>query len=249
MRRVLLLGLLALTGCRVDATLDVVVNDDGSGRVDVTVVLDAEAAERIPDLGDQLQADDLIQTGWTVTGPDADDAGGTTVTVSKDFFSPDQAAAVIGEVTGPEGFLTDVSLERGRPFGRREFAFDATLDLTGGVDTLGDEALADVLDGSPVGIDVAALEEELGATVDEFTSFTLRVHLPGGTVFNEDDAELSSADGRQVFTWTAGLGDEARPVAARTRDLDVLPVALAGVTAVAVLVGLGLLVAARRRST
>ena len=72
----LALLVLVLTGCRVDATTRVEVAEDGSGIVTVEVVLDQEAADRVPDLAEQLRVRDLRRTGWEVTGPEPAAGGG-----------------------------------------------------------------------------------------------------------------------------------------------------------------------------
>src|SRR5215213_7645981 len=166
MRRRLLLGLAAVvlvaTGCRVDATTRVEVADDGSGTVTVEVVLDQEAADRVPDLAAQLRVADLRRTGWTVTGPEAAD-GGVVITARKPFADPDQLADVLAEVGGPRGPVVDASLERSRSFGTTSYDFEGVLDLSRGLATFSDRQLTQLLDGLPVGQDEADLEAELGA--------------------------------------------------------------------------------------
>ncbi|MET0489938.1 MAG: hypothetical protein ABW143_06875, partial [Acidimicrobiales bacterium] len=63
-----------------DATTRVEVAEDGSGTVTVEVVLDQEAADRVPDLAAQLRVRDLRQTGWEITGPEPADGGGVVIT-------------------------------------------------------------------------------------------------------------------------------------------------------------------------
>ncbi|MBA3955844.1 MAG: hypothetical protein H0X58_04185, partial [Acidimicrobiia bacterium] len=64
-------------GCEMQVDLGVDVERDGSGRVAVAVDLDAEAADRLPDLGDQLRLDDLEAAGWEIVGPTATASGST----------------------------------------------------------------------------------------------------------------------------------------------------------------------------
>ncbi|HYF47011.1 MAG TPA: hypothetical protein VD926_12415, partial [Acidimicrobiales bacterium] len=110
-----LFGLVLLaTGCRVDATTRVEVADDGSGTVTVEVVLDQEAADRIPDLEEQLRVRDLRRTGWTITGPEPVDGGGVTITATKPFGDPDQLADVLDQLGGNRGPIRDPELARNR---------------------------------------------------------------------------------------------------------------------------------------
>ena len=70
-RALILVAILAMVAgaCRVDVTVDIDVNEDGSGLVSVTLVADAEAVALSPDLPDNLQLHDLPGAGWAVTGP------------------------------------------------------------------------------------------------------------------------------------------------------------------------------------
>jgi hypothetical protein len=205
---------LLVTGCRVDATTRVVVADDGSGTVTVEVVLDREAAARIPDLADQLRVRDLRRTGWEVTGPESADGGGVVITASKDFFEPGQLATVLTEIGGARGPVRDPSLERTRDFGTTAYDFTGTLDLSRGIASFSDRRLTRLLDGFPVGQDQAALEAELGAPLSELTSFTFEIVLPDG------------AD-TQTSTWEARLGDEPTAVTASTEERNLLAFGLA----------------------
>ena len=65
--------LLVLAGCRVDATVDVEVTDDGSGTVSIEAVFDDEASQAlggIEGIAEQLFVSDLAAAGWAVTQPE-----------------------------------------------------------------------------------------------------------------------------------------------------------------------------------
>ncbi len=207
-----------------------VVDEDGSGSVTVQVVLDDEAAARIPDLDEQLRVRDLERTGWRVSGPEPGADGGQVVTATKEFFEPDQLATVLAEVGG----ITDPSLERSRSFAKTSYDFTGTLDLSAGLATFSDPQLTDLLDGMPVGIDPQALADELGSPLRDLTSFTFEIQLPSG-------------GGHETTRWEARLGDDPTPLHASTDDRNLLALGLAAGAALAVvllvLVLLGRLVA------
>jgi hypothetical protein len=223
-RRLLgLVGLLLVaTGCRVDATTTVVVADDGSGSVTVEVVLDQEAADRIPDLADQVRVRDLRRTGWAITGPTEADGGGVTITATKPFGDPDQLAEVLAQIGGNRGPVLEPSLTRERGFGTTTYDFAGTLDLSRGVATFSDRPLTRLLDGFPIGQDQAALEAELGAPLSELTSFTFEVVLPDG-------------DRTQTTTYEAALGDDPVAMAAATEQRNLRVFGLAAGVALALL--------------
>jgi hypothetical protein len=211
---------LVLSACRVDATTRVDVADDGSGTVTVEVVLDAEAAARIPDLARQLRADDLTATGWTITDPEPGDDGSVTITATKPFADPDQLAAVLDEVGGRLGPVRDVAFVRERSFGRTAYDFSATLDLSAGVRTFSDRRLTQVLDGAPVGQDIAAIEAEVGVPVEEMMGYRFEITLPEG------EETVTSA-------WDLALGEGPVEVAARTEETNRLALGLAAASALA----------------
>ena len=78
-----LLGIGALvvvaTACRLDISTTVDVARNGSGRITVVAVADAELVERAPELKNGIAADDLRARGWTVGTPTPLPDGGIQV--------------------------------------------------------------------------------------------------------------------------------------------------------------------------
>jgi hypothetical protein len=187
------LGLGLLAGCQVDLTVGVRLDDDGSGSVTVAAGLDAAALARAGNLEGQLRVDDLRAAGWTVTAPTRE--GETTwVRASKPFSSPDEAAAVIDELTGPDGAFRgfEVRVDDGM-FGT-DYSVRGTVDLTEGPRAFGDDELAAALGGDPFGGTLEAIERDEGRPISEMVDFHVVVDLPGAdepTVY-----ELGFADGQ-----------------------------------------------------
>jgi HAD superfamily hydrolase (TIGR01509 family) len=73
------------------------------------------------------------------------------------------------------------------------WTLDGRIDVTGGAEQFGDDQLATLLGGQPLGRDLATLEQEIGSTVAEATSLRFTASLPG-----DEDGE-----------WTVGLDDPA----------------------------------------
>jgi hypothetical protein len=203
----LVLVCLAAAGCQVQTVVTVDVADDGSGTVEVAVGLDEEAMGQVPDLDANgttdaadltrlVRVEDLTATGWEVGEPETD--GGTTwFRIHKPFGTPEEANAILAELTGPDGALQDFELSRSTGFGRDGFELTGTVDLSGGLEAFGDEGLAGTLDGEPLGEDTAAIEQRLGHPLAEMFSFELDVRLPGGG-----------------STWTPQLGEGPVEIAA-----------------------------------
>ena len=68
---VVVVCLLVLAGCKVDADITVTMKPDGSGTIDTFITLDAEAVARVEVAGRTLDTafplDDLKAAGWTIS--------------------------------------------------------------------------------------------------------------------------------------------------------------------------------------
>ncbi len=202
MRRVpwliaLLLFALALSACRIDTTVTVDIERNGSGNVDVAVAVSEKAIERIPDLAEQLQLDDLRQTGWKIEGPSLEDDGNTWIRAIKPFASPDDLPTVLDEI----GIFNNIVLTRERSFAATEWSLAGEFDVTGGVDRFGDAELAELLGGRLTGVDVEAIETDLRKPIADTLGFSLVVRLG-----DDVDANSEETDGRTA-TWTARVDD------------------------------------------
>jgi len=233
-RLVLLLAAAALLGggCRVDVAMDVRVDDDGSGRVEVVVALDRDAARRVPGLGDQLVVDDLEAAGWRVSGPDRVRGGGVEVRATKGFRSLDDLGAVVAEVSGPDGPLSDLVVQRDRAAFGETWRVRGEADLREGLEAFGDAGLRERLAGSSLGMSEAELERAAGRPLPEAVRFRVTADLPGGSA-----------------SWEPRLG-ERTPLRADSRTWEASRLVLLAVAAV---LGLGavamLLVRPRGRGT
>jgi hypothetical protein len=241
-RRLLPLAALVLlaSACEVRTRVHVTAEEDGSGVVEVAVGLDREALAQVPDLDGNgtsdvtdlvalIRTDDLEAAGWRVHEPDAVGSGMTWIRVSKPFGTPEEANAVLAEVSGPSGPLRDMRLSRSTGFASTDLSFTGTADLSGGLEAFGDSGLAQALDGEPLGEDAAQVEQRIGEPLTEAFHLDVVVDLPG-----------------KAAQWSPRLGSEAQRLSATgsVRDwpvvlLTVLAV-LCIVAAVAAAVWLGL---------
>lgn len=226
-------------GCEVRTEVGVEVESDGSGTVTVAVGLDEDAVDRVPGLEQELRLDDLRAAGWEITGPVPEADGFTWIRGTKPFATPEDAGRVLEEVAGADGPFRDFEVTRQRSFARTEYGFRGVVDFTGGLEAFGDEALAEALDGEPLGEDVAAIEERIGAAIDETFTFRVAVRMPGDLSSSNAPTE---ADNGAV--WEPRLSESgpvellAESESVRTGSIVLVAVAvLAALAAVAVLAG------------
>ena len=220
-------------GCQVRTEVGLDVEEDGSGTVSVSVGLDPDATSRVPGLAQELRLEDLRATGWEIVGPAVEADGFTWIRATKPFATPEEAGTVLAEVAGDDGPFREFELVRERSFARTDYDFRGTVDFTGGLEAFGDEALADALDGQPLGESVEAIEERIGSTIDQAFTFRVAVGLPGD--LGSTNAPTRASNGA---VWEPRLSEgraitlEASSQVVRTRTLVLTAVAVvAGVAA------------------
>ena len=172
---------LAVAGCQLRTEVNLTVEDDGSGVVEVGIGLDEDGVDDHPDLLESLEFRDLVDAGWEVTEPTEEGDGFTFVRVRHEFSRPEQVGPLVEQVAGEDGPFQSFRLERDDAYAETEYRFDGVVDFTGGVDALAeDPELAEALGNDPVEL----IEERLGRAVDELLQFQVAVRLPGDVSSN-----------------------------------------------------------------
>lgn len=198
MRRNVLAAVLcvvSLAACRVDATVTVRMQANGSGSVAVRVVLDA-AAVRAAEVGNgkleqRVRLADLPGAGWTVTPWRRDADGNATLTIRKPFTIPGEVAGIVREISGGDGPLRAFSASRTSSTFTTGWKVDGGVDLRSlrvGVAT--DPQLVAKLTAERV--DIPQIEARLASGLKG-----VHIHLV---------AELPDADRREVV---AAIGGDA----------------------------------------
>ena len=182
MRRVLvfLVAALVLSACRIDSTVTLKVQPDGSGVITLAVVADAAVVKAAPGLAADLRLDDAAAAGWTVDGPKPTDGGGLQVTLTHPFTTVQEATALLQSINGSGGPLHDVTL------GHSVTAADITTTLTGkirvdgGLDAFADPDVLSAIGGTPYANAIASAD--LKPT--DVVTFTFVADLPGDITAN-----------------------------------------------------------------
>ncbi len=212
--------LLLASACRVDTTVDIRVDDDGSGEVTVEVVADAEAVALIPDAPDGLQLGDLSDAGWTVNANTVDRAGELTVNVSKRFPSADALGAVLAEIAGEDVIFEGFTLVKGHNFdviglgpARTDYALRGSVDPTFDFEQLGG-AFAGGL--APLGRSTDAIEDDFEGGFEDALGLTVTVRMP--ETLGEANGEVVD----ETVIWTMSYGDRAVDVEANSSAESIL---------------------------
>lgn len=198
----LTLAVVVAGGCKTQVEVGLDVERDGSGRVAVAVELDAEAADRLPDLSSQLRLDDLETAGWTIEGPSVVEGGSTVVSATRAFATPEEATQVLGDVSGAGGPFQGLQVARRSSFLRTGYTFTGAVDLGAGVEAFADDELRRRFEGSGFSLGTADLERALDAPVADTFSFEVRATLPGSVTVEGAGAE----DGEGVV-WRPVVGE------------------------------------------
>ena len=189
-----------LSSCRVDASVDVVVGDDGVGEVRVNAGFDDEALARAGD----LRLDDVRAAGWSVTGPqkelDRDASGLMWVHATKGFTGSEQFTAIMSEINGPNGIFRDFRLVRSTGFAKVAYTVTGTIDPARGLESFSDPEVAQLLGGNALGRPAADVLKDAANA-----SLVLAVELPGDVKGSADRID----DGRAEWDVTLGGGPTA----------------------------------------
>jgi hypothetical protein len=170
-----------LAGCKVDATVDVTVRDDGSGVVRVIVEADAEAVRAAESGGTPIEQavrlEDLAEAGFRVGAWEKGGDGSATIVISRPFDSVDEVAGIVDALGGPDGPLPalEATLEKG--IYATDYAVSGRIDLdsvTTGVND--DEDLVERL--AALGVDVDVIDQQLLAQVQSSFGLKVVVRLP-----------------------------------------------------------------------
>ncbi len=203
MRRALalLVAALALTACKVDTTVDVKVNADGTGVITLTAVADADVVAQAPGLAEDLRFDDAVAAGWLLTPPAATDTGGLQVVLTHPFATVEEATALLTSINGNGGPLHDVAITRAVTVDDITTALAGTLRVDGGLDAFADPDVLAAIGGSPYADNIAATN--LRPT--DVVTFTLTADLPGKPATPSTGTTGTKGNDEQSLAWSVPL--------------------------------------------
>jgi hypothetical protein len=250
--------LVAASGCKADTAVNVSLHADGSGAVTVVVVLDAEAAAKVGDVSKVVSLHDLTKAGWTVKGPgpaptvlaklaDSDLAGHPTaatpkssvaIALTRPFADVAEANAILASLSGPDGPLRAVRVTRSSSFASDKLGATGTVDLSKGLDAMGDAALSKTLGGKS--LNQLATDFNGGkAPADDAFAMAVTVR-PEGFPMQVTKGGSTTTDG--TVGVAAHLGDPPATFVAAGSKTRWMPLLLVGLAVIALLAAVGLTV-------
>lgn len=211
-RLVALVGaVVVLVSCRVDTTVSLKVNPNGSGRVTVVAVADAALVSKVPNLAADVRVDDLENAGWSVTGPTTNDDGSLSIMLAHSFRTPAEATAVLAQVNGPNGPLRSLGIARTGTDTNSTWTLSGRLEVAGGMKAFADDATVQLLGGAPYAEDIRASGLDIGDAVGISFDATLPGKVDGTTGVVAGD----------TISWKVPMDGSATDVATTSTNVDV----------------------------
>jgi hypothetical protein len=176
-----IVAVVMLAGCKVDARVDVTLQPDGTGTVAARIALDADAVQRLTThvaLAKAVPLADVRAAGWDVSQWTKIAGGGRAITLSHPFVGQPDLTHRIEELAGTSGVLRDPKITRLRGFLQSEDAIAVTVDLrhlSAGVRN--DTELAKRL--TAAGLNVNTLDQQLHSQLAGALHLIVVVHAPG----------------------------------------------------------------------
>ena len=217
-----LLCLLVLTACRLDVTVGITVEENGSGEVTVTIVADPDLVAAAPGLADDVRTDDLVAAGWQTDGVTATADGGLSLTIVHSFDTAEQATALLSSLNGPAGPLQAILIERSAALREVTFRVSGSGRVDGGLDAFADADLLAAVGGTPYAAQIAAA----GGAPGDLLGVRVVVDLPGSVVTTSgragsDGAGATADPDRAVVVWDLALdGNPTAIEATSVRSLE-----------------------------
>ena len=203
---------LLLSSCRVDQTVSLAVEPNGSGKVTVVITADKAIVAKAPKLAEDLRTDDLVEAGWKVTKPVKTKAGGLTVTLVRPFRNPAEANIALSQVNGPKGPLHEMVVTRTGKDTNSQWSLAGRLEVTGGLEAFIDDAGLALVGAAPYLANV----QEAGLDLGDAVGITFTATLPGEI----DQSTGLKGDG--VVSWAVPMDGSKVDIATTSTNVDVV---------------------------
>lgn len=200
-----------LAACRVDTTVSLKVDRNGSGEIVVVVTADKDIVKQAPKLSTDLNFGDMTKLGWKVTGPTSTDDGGLQVALTHNFVNESEATTLLAQLNGNRGPFRDVKLAREGKSRDSVWKLTGRLEVTGGLQAFADDQLMQVVGATPYEQTVKDAGLDLGKAV----GLTFDATLPG------DIKSTTGVEQNGVLTWRVATDGTPVDLTTTTNEVDV----------------------------
>lgn len=173
----MVLAVVVLAGCRVDARVDITMHGDGTGVLRASVTLDADALDQIGGeraAAQQIRLGDLQAAGWQFSALDHG-----TITFTHPFRGQTELAQRLSDLVGPGGVLRDPRITRERGWFSANDSVSLVVDMRAPQTGIGSDAdLRARLKAA--GLDPASLNAQMASDLRAALHVSVVVHLPDG---------------------------------------------------------------------
>jgi hypothetical protein len=208
----LFIAAVALSSCRVDATVQLDMNRNGSGNVIVTVIADKDMIAAEPRLLTDFRSQDLIDAGWKISGPETLENGSARIIVVRSFRNPEEATNILSQINGEKGPLKNVVISRAGKETNSTWTLTGQVDIDGGLEAFVDANTLTLLGGAPYAANVTAAGSDLGDVV----GVNFEAVLPGELI------ETTGLERAGVITWRVSMDGAPTDLSTVTRSLDIV---------------------------
>lgn len=208
----IIVGAVLLSSCRVDGTVQLKMNRNGSGEVTVTVVADKALVAAEPDVLTDFRSEDLLKAGWTIAGPETLDDGSARVIVKQSFRNPEEATNILSQINGDKGPLKNVVISRAGKDTNSTYTLTGQVDIDGGLEAFVDNETLVLLGGAPYAANVAETGTDLGDAV----GMNFEAILPGNI------EETTGLERNGVISWRVSMDGAPTDLSTVTQSLDIV---------------------------
>ena len=202
---------LLLTSCRVDQSVSLRVNANGSGDVTVVVTSDKDVVTKAPNLATDLRTDDLVTAGWKVSKPVKTKTGGLSFTLGRSFKIPAEVYIALSQVSGVKGPLHEMIVTRSGKDTNSKWTLAGRLEVTGGLEAFIDDAGLKLVGSAPYLANV----QEAGLDLGDAVGITFTAQLPG-----EID-QTTGLKGDGGITWSVPMDGSKVDIATSSTNVDI----------------------------
>ena len=202
---------LLLSSCRVDQSVSLQVNPNGSGNVTVVITADKDVVTKAPHLATDLRTDDLVTAGWKVSKPVETKTGGLSVTLVHSFRNPAEANNALSQVSGPKGPIHEMILTRTGKDTNSKWTLAGRLEVTGGLEAFIDEAGLKLVGSAPYLANV----QEAGLDLGDAVGIIFTAQLPGEI---DQTTGVRSDNG---ITWSVPMDGSKVDIATSSTNVDI----------------------------